>query len=73
LARFFFVVIIMMGSDYLIRAIAWVLGLIGGAGVIAGLLGFFGPVVVHFNPWLLTIVGFLILLSGYGLMLEDEV
>ena len=61
----------MMGSDYVIKAIAWILSLLGAAGVIAGLLGFFGPVVISFNPWLLTIIGFLILLSGYGLMTKD--
>jgi hypothetical protein len=66
----------MMRSGYLVKAIAWLLSLIGAAGVIAGLLGFFGPVIISFSPWVLTIVGFLIFLSGYGLMtadLEDEI
>jgi hypothetical protein len=63
----------MMRSDYLLKAIAWTLGLIGAAGVIAGLLGFFGPVVISLNPWLLTILGFLILLSAFGIMMKDEV
>ena len=61
----------MMGSEYLIKAIACLLILVGAAGFIAGLLGFFGPVVVSVNPWFLTIVGFLVLLSGYGLMTRD--
>ena len=65
-----------MESGYMVKAIAWLLSLIGAAGVIAGLLGFFGPVIISFNPWVLTIVGFIIFLSGYGLMtadLDDEV
>lgn len=61
----------MMGSEYLIKAIAGLLILIGGACFISGLLGFFGPVVVSINPWFLTIAGFLVLLSGYGLMTRD--
>lgn len=60
-----------MGSEYFIKVLAWVLGVMGGAAVIAGLLGFFGPVVVGFSPWLLTIVGGLLVLSGYGLMNRD--
>ena len=58
----------MMGSGYMGKAIAWLLSLVGAAGVIAGLFGFFGVAI--------TIVSFLILLSGYGLMtadLEDEI
>lgn len=65
-----------MGSDYMVKAIAWLLSVVGVAGVIAGLLGFFGPVVISFNPWVLTIVGSLIFFLGYGLMtadLEDEI
>lgn len=61
----------MMGSEYVIKVVAWMLSIIGAAGVIAGLLGFFGPVLVGFSPWILTIVGFLFLLSGYGLMNRD--
>jgi hypothetical protein len=61
----------MMGSEYLVKAIACILVLIGAAGFIAGLLGFFGPVIVSVSPWLLTSLGFLILLSGYGLMTRD--
>jgi len=59
----------MMGSEYLIKAIACLLILIGTSGIIAGLLGFFG------SPWLLTIFGSLFLLSGYGFMTRnlDEV
>lgn len=60
----------------MIKAVAWLLSLIGAAGVIAGLLGFFGPVIISFNPWALTIVGFMVLLFGYGLMsadLDDEI
>lgn len=60
-----------MGTDYIVKALAWVLGIIGSFGVIAGLLGFFGPAVISFSPWVLTIVGFLLLLSGYGLMNRD--
>ena len=60
-----------MESEYLIKAIACILILIGGAGLIAGLLGFFGPVIVSISPWLLTIVGFLVLLSGYGFLTRD--
>lgn len=60
-----------MGSEYFTKVVAWLLSLIGAAGIIAGLLGFFGPVVVGFSPWLLTIVGGLLLLSGYGLMNRD--
>jgi hypothetical protein len=61
----------MMGSEYLIKAIASLLILVGAAGFIAGLLGFFGPVVVSVNPWLLTSFGLVVLLSGYGLMTRD--
>ncbi|HEX8060895.1 MAG TPA: hypothetical protein VF473_08160 [Cyclobacteriaceae bacterium] len=61
----------MMGSEYLVKAVACLLILGGAAGFISGLLGFFGPVVVSINPWLLTSLGFLILLSGYGLMTRD--
>jgi len=61
----------MMGSEYLIKAIACLLILVGAAGFIAGLLGFFGPVVVSVNPWLLTSFGLVVLLSGYGLMTRD--
>jgi hypothetical protein len=61
----------MMGSEYMIKVLAWLLSIVGAAGVIAGLLGFFGPVIVGFSPWILTIVGFLFLLSGYGLMNRD--
>jgi hypothetical protein len=61
----------MMVSEYLIKAIACLLIVIGGAGLIAGLLGFFGPIVVSISPWLLTILGFLFFLSGYGLMTRD--
>ncbi len=59
----------MMGSEYFIKVIACLLIVIGASGVIAGLLGFFG------NPWLLTIFGSLLLLSGYGFMTRhlDEV
>ena len=60
-----------MGSEYLIKAIACLLILVGAAGFIAGLLGFFGPVVVSVNPWLLTSFGLVVLLSGYGLMTRD--
>jgi hypothetical protein len=64
----------MMGSEYLVKVVAWLLSIIGAAGLIAGLLGFFGPVLpalVGLSPWLLTIVGFLFILSGYGLMNRD--
>ena len=61
----------MMGSEYIIKAIACLLIVNGAAGLIAGLLGFFGPLVVSVNPWLLTCLGVLILLSGYGLMTRD--
>lgn len=61
----------MMGSENMLKVVAWLLSIVGSAGVIAGLLGFFGPVVVGFSPWVLTIVGFLFLLSGYGLMNRD--
>lgn len=66
----------MMGSDYVIKVVAWLISLVGATGVIAGILGFFGPVVISFNPWVLTIVGFLVLLFGYGMMgveLDDEI
>ena len=65
-----------MGSDYVLKAIAWMLAIVGGAGVIAGLLGFFGPVIIRFNPWILMIVGFMVFLFGYGLMtaeLDDDI
>lgn len=58
-------------SEYAIKVVAWVLSIIGASAVIAGLLGFFGPVVVALSPWALTIVGFLFVLSGYGLMTKD--
>lgn len=61
----------MMGSDYLIKAIACLLIVVGAAGFIAGLLGFFGPAIVRMSPWLLTVLGLLISLSGYGLMTRD--
>jgi hypothetical protein len=61
----------MMRSEYLVKVLAWLLSIIGSAGVIAGLLGFFGPVLVGFNPWILFIGGVLFLLSGYGLMNRD--
>jgi hypothetical protein len=61
----------MMGSEYVKRAVAWLMNLLGASGVIAGLLGFFGPVVVDFNPWLLTIMGCLVMLSGYGVLHTD--
>lgn len=61
-----------MHSEYVVKVVAWVLSIIGAAGVIYGLLGFFGPVLpVLVSPWILTIVGFLFLLSGYGLMTSD--
>lgn len=55
----------------MIKVLAWLLSIVGAAGVIAGLLGFFGPVLVGFSPWILMTVGFLFLLSGYGLMNRD--
>jgi hypothetical protein len=60
-----------MESEYIKKAIAWVLNVLGVLGVIAGLVGFFGLVVVDFNPWLLTITGLVILLSGYGTLNTD--
>lgn len=61
----------MMESEYVIKVVAWLFSIIGAAGVIAGLLGFFGPALVGFSPWILTIGGFLFVLSGYGLMNKD--
>jgi len=61
----------MMGSEYVMKVGAWLLSIVGAAGVISGLLGFFGPVIVGFSPWILLIFGFLFLLSGYGLMNRD--
>jgi hypothetical protein len=61
----------MMGSEYMVKVLAWLLSIVGAAGVIAGLLGFFGPVVISLSPWISLIVGFLLLLSGYGLMTRD--
>lgn len=61
----------MMGSEYFIKVLAWLLSLIGAAGMIAGLLQFFGPVVAGFSSWPLLISGSLFLLSGYGLMNRD--
>jgi hypothetical protein len=52
----------MMGSDYMMKAIAWLLSLVAIAGVVAGLFGF--------------MVGCIILLFSYGLTtveLEDEI
>ncbi len=60
-----------MGSEYIKKAIAWLLNVLGASGVIAGLVGFFGPAVVDFNPWLLTTTGLVILLSGYGTLNTD--
>lgn len=60
-----------MTSEYVKMAIAWMLSLLGALGVIAGLLGFFGPVVINFSPWVLTTVGFVVLLFGYGIMNTD--
>lgn len=65
-----------MESDYVIKVVAWLLSLAGGAGVVSGLLGFFGPNIFSFNPWVLTISGLLIFLFGYGMMsvdLDDEI
>jgi hypothetical protein len=61
----------MMGSEYLVKGIACLLILVGAAGFIAGLLGFFGPLVISVSPWLLTSAGLVMLLSGYGLMTRD--
>jgi len=65
-----------MESGYVVKTIAWLLSLIGASGLIAGLLGFFGHAILGINPWLLFIGGFMIVLSGFGLMtvdIEDEV
>lgn len=65
-----------MESQYVVKTVAWLLCILGAAGVVAGLVGFFGPVIISLNPWLLTIGGFMIFLSGFGLMtadIEDEV
>lgn len=65
-----------MESGYVVKTIAWLLSLVGAAGLISGVLSFFGSVIVGINPWLLTIGGFMIVLSGFGLMtadIEDEV
>ena len=65
-----------MESEYVVKTIAWLLSLIGAAGLIAGVLGFFESAIIGINPWLLTIGGFMIFLSGFGLMtadIEDEV
>ena len=55
----------------MVKVLAWLLSIVGAAGVITGLLGFFGPVVVGFSPWVLLSGGFLLLLSGYGLLNRD--
>lgn len=53
------------------RALAFIMAILGAVGLITGLLGVFGPRVISLSPWLLVIVGFLVFLSGYGLLRKD--
>lgn len=55
----------------MLKALALLLVFVGSAGVIAGLLGVFGPDVISISPWLLVILGAFFFLSGYGLLRKD--
>lgn len=55
----------------MLKALALLMVFIGAAGFVTGLLGIFGPDVVSVSPWILTILGLLFFLSGYGLLRKD--
>jgi hypothetical protein len=55
----------------MIKALALLMVFAGAVGFITGLLGVFGPDVVSVSPWLLTILGLIFFLSGYGLFRKD--
>jgi hypothetical protein len=55
----------------MMKALALLFVFVGAAGLIIGLLGVFGPDVIAISPWALTILGFFLFLSGYGLLRKD--
>jgi hypothetical protein len=55
----------------IMKTLAYIMTFLGAVGLITGLLGVFGPRVIAVSPWLLTILGLLIFLSGYGLLRKD--
>jgi hypothetical protein len=55
----------------MVKVLALLFVFIGAASLVTGLLGMFGPDLVAVSPWLLTILGLFLFLSGYGLFRKD--
>ena len=55
----------------MVKALAFLLVFVGAAGFVTGVLGVFGPDLISISPWILTVLGFLFFLSGYGLLRKD--
>lgn len=65
----------MFRSEFTVKIVAGLFGVIGSAGVISGIMGLMGSPLLGLSPWLLSFVGGLFLMSSYGLLTRhlDEV
>jgi hypothetical protein len=52
----------------MIKGLAFLLTLVGIAGLVLGILGIFGRNYAQFNPWALGILGLIFFTSGIGLL-----